>query len=106
MSALDIREAKRSLAWWLREWGVLEDSERKARQFIDDMVDRGWQMAPEREVRPIPPRRDQDCKRHPGQHASHCGLCRVEKYGADDEPVTDEDRRLVETIRARREGKL
>lgn len=85
MSGLDIRNAKISLAWWLREWGVTDDPERKARQFIDDMVDRGWQMAPDRETRPIPASKADECPKHPGQHENWCSLCRVEQYTASDE---------------------
>jgi hypothetical protein len=50
-----------------------------------------------------PPRKDEACATCGGICP---GVCVRDQYGTDDEPVTDEDRRLVETIRARREGKL
>lgn len=91
MSALDIREAKRSLIWWLRDWGVT-DPERKANQFIDDMVDRGWIMSPARENRPQPPKVHEQCRRHAGQRADHCGGCAADKNAATYEDETEGER--------------
>ena len=61
MTALDVKQAKQALAWRLSEWGV-DDPAARAGGFIDDLVSRGWQMSPERESRPRPPKPDQQCR--------------------------------------------
>lgn len=61
MTALDVKQAKQALAWRLGEWGV-DEAPSRAAEFIDDLVSRGWQMSPERESRPRPPKPDQQCR--------------------------------------------
>lgn len=55
MSQLDVRDAKRALAIRLTDWGVDGDPAALAGGFIDDLVERGWQMSPRLETRPRPP---------------------------------------------------
>lgn len=62
MSALDVKHAKQALAWRLAQWGVTSDIEAKAASFIDDLVSQGWQMSPNRESRPQPPRNAECCR--------------------------------------------
>lgn len=62
MTALDVKHAKRALAWRLGQWGVQFDIDGKAGSFIDDLVSQGWQMAPERESRPRPPKQGEQCQ--------------------------------------------
>lgn len=62
MTALDVKQAKQALSWRLAQWGVAADVEGKAASFIDDLVSKGWQMAPERESRPRPPRNGEQCR--------------------------------------------
>lgn len=61
MSALDVKQAKQALAWRLGHWGVELDADGKAASFIDDLVSQGWQMAPDRESRPRPPKVGEQC---------------------------------------------
>lgn len=70
MSALDVKQAKQALGWRLADWGV-EDAHAKAAGFIDDLVGQGWQMSPDRESRPRPPR-PQDACRTCGRHVDRC----------------------------------
>lgn len=60
MTALDVKHAKQALAWRLREWETA-DPDARAASFIDDLVSKGWQMSPERESRPRPPRAGDAC---------------------------------------------
>lgn len=61
MTALDVKQAKQALAWRLTEWGV-GDPHSRAAGFIDDLVSRGWQMSPDRESRPRPPKPGDACR--------------------------------------------
>lgn len=61
MTALDVKQAKQALSWRLAQWGVTNDVEGKAASFVDDLVSQGWQMAPERESRPRPPKNGEQC---------------------------------------------
>ena len=61
MTALDVKQAKQALAWRLREWGT-EEPDARAASFIDDLVSKGWQMSPERESRPRPPKNGEQCR--------------------------------------------
>lgn len=60
MSQFDEINAKQSLAWRLREWGVA-DADAKAAGFIKDMVANGWVMSPQREARPQHPKPSDAC---------------------------------------------
>lgn len=70
MTALDVKQAKQALSWRLADWGVA-DPHSKAAGFIDDLVSQGWQMSPDRESRPRPPR-PQDACRTCGRHVDRC----------------------------------
>lgn len=61
MTALDVKQAKQALAWRLRDWGT-DEPDARAASFIDDLVSKGWQMSPDREARPRPPKPDQQCR--------------------------------------------
>lgn len=80
MTALDVRHAKQALSWRLSQWGVASDVEGKAASFIDDLVSRGWQMSPDRESRPRPPKPDQQCRT--------CGRAMHEPDRVCDQPTT------------------
>lgn len=86
MTQLDVIEAKKALAVRLRLWGVEVDAAKKADGFIDDLVGRGWQMAPFRETRPQPPKAEQQCPSHLGQRAGNCGGCRADQLAEDRPP--------------------
>lgn len=62
MSLLDIRHAKEALAWRLKEWGVTEDYVALAASFIDDLVEKGWRMDANRELRAAIPKVHEACR--------------------------------------------
>ena len=94
MSQLDVVNAKRALAYRLKEWGAEGDPFQLADGFIDDLVRIGWQMSAERETRIYPPRADEECEKHPGQHmAPFCGLCRVEAFRTESDPTETQRRK-------------
>lgn len=70
MSAVDEQRARQALAWRLRDWGV-DAPEAKARVVIDELVSRGWRMAPDWEQRPRPPKPHEAC-RDCGRHHDAC----------------------------------
>lgn len=72
MSQLDVRDAKTALAVRLRDWGVQGNATQLAAGFIDDLVNRGWQMNPTREDRPRPPKVVAAC-RTCGHDVERCG---------------------------------
>lgn len=75
MSQLDVQQAKQALTYRLRTWDTPGNQAALAAGFIDDLVARGWQMAPNREDRPFPPKpadacfvcgkTEHDCTRNP-----------------------------------------
>jgi len=73
MSQLDIIDAQRALAARLRIWGLGVDVDKRAAGFIDDLVRQGWQMSAQRETRPSPLKRTDQCARCGGVvGACHC----------------------------------
>lgn len=88
MSQLDVVAAKKALAARLLIWGIDEPASR-AEGFIDDLVTQGWAMQPRHEIRPRPPKADEQCPRHPGQWADNCGPCLAPAaYDGAPQPVT------------------
>jgi len=70
----------------LGAWGV-ESPAGKAREFINDLIEWGWQMNPNYERRPHPPSPDQVCPHHPGGHRDACRGCRADQLAGDQPPV-------------------
>lgn len=77
MSQLDVINAQRALATRLRMWGLEVDVQKRANGFIDDLVAQGWQMAPQRETRPHPPKSSEACKVCGGRCPGACVRNRV-----------------------------
>lgn len=106
MSALDVKQAKIALAYRLREWGT-PDPDAKAAEFIDSLVSRGWQMSPDREQRPRPPKPNESC--HACGRAMHtpdrvCDRPTTRPAAADKAPPTDTYRHLRHALRMGTEG--
>jgi hypothetical protein len=70
VSLLDVKHAKEALAWRLKEWGVANPNEMAA-SFIDDLVEKGWRMDANRELRPINPKPHEACS-DCGSHKRRC----------------------------------
>jgi hypothetical protein len=83
VTALDAKQAKQALSWRLAQWGVTADVEGKAASFIDDLVSKGWQMAPDRESRRRPAKPGDDCRYHPGEHTDSCRACAADRLAGD-----------------------
>lgn len=82
MSSQDITRAATMLEGRLRVWGV-ENPAGKARDYVNDLVEAGWIMSPEREQRPHPPTFDEMCRLHPGSHANDCRGCRADQIAGE-----------------------
>lgn len=98
MSQIDVIDAKKALATRLTMWGISPtEAGKHAAGFIDDLVARGWQMAPHRETRPHPPKPHEECGKHPGQYRHSCGGCATDRRAVRDE--ADARHREAATLR-------
>lgn len=102
MSQLDVIEAKKALRARLAHWEV-PDAAKKADGFIDDLVAKGWIMQAQREARPQPPHRHEQC-RDCGRHVNTC-LCETEPTPYGSPPTTADPRRGADLVRAAMGGK-
>jgi len=91
VSAQDITRAATALEGRLNAWGV-DSPAGKAREFINNLIDWGWQMSPEHERRPHPPKPNEVCPYHPGGHRDACRGCRADQLAGDAPPRLHEGR--------------
>lgn len=96
MTFEDQKIAQRALEIRLADWGI-PDAPAKARAFMDELVRRGWQMAPERETRPRPPRTAEAC-RDCGKHVDAC-LCETGPMLRPTEAAPDVSARVLDLRR-------
>jgi hypothetical protein len=100
MSQIDVMNAKRALAARLRAWGIGDDAASLAAGFIDDLAAQGWAIEAHRETRRQPPRRDQECRAHPGEWADACRPCATERRAIDADEETPTERADLADVRA------
>lgn len=92
MSQLDIHNAKRALGARLVAWGIEDAPAAKATGFIDDLVELGWMMSPQRESRPGAPKASEMCPMHRASFADHCSGCRADELAGDEHPAPKRER--------------
>jgi hypothetical protein len=97
VSSQDVTAAKLALSRRLRELGA-SSPETSANEFINDLIEWGWQMNPDRQRRPYPARPDEWCRIHAGGHRDDCRGCRADQLaGEKPSSYTTDPRRDCDT---------
>lgn len=99
MSENDELDAIKALTYRLTGWGI-DGAADKARQYVGDLVARGWAM--QANARPLrrPPTASEECPEHIGEWRDFCRACAANRKAATEEAALPDGRWTPERIRA------